>query len=123
MSLIKNVANSVERIKLILEQHVRTTEFARFQFDWYERELKEITPTLWTVLEAAATSLDTDYKRKSVPVSSVPACAVAAAVLLKEQTCTCQLSSTFRLCYSGMQFINHGELIIQNSYLPHIKSI
>ena len=85
MSLMKNVANSVERIELVLEQHVRTTEFARFQFDWYERELKEITPTLWTVLEAAATSLDKDHKRKSAPVSSVPACAVAAAVLLKEQ--------------------------------------
>ena len=58
--------------------------FARFQFDLYERELKEIAPTLWTVLEAAATSLDMDYKRNSAPASSASTCLVAAAVLLKE---------------------------------------
>ena len=41
---------------------VSTTEFARFNFDVYERELKEIAPTLWTVLEAAATSLNTTIR-------------------------------------------------------------
>ena len=62
-----------------------TTEFARFNFDVYERELKEIAPTLWTVLEAAATSLNTDNKSKSAPTSSSSTCVVAAAVLLKER--------------------------------------
>ena len=48
-----------------------TTEIARFNFDVYKRELKEIAPTLCTILEAAATSLNTDYERKSAPTSTV----------------------------------------------------
>ena len=64
---------------------VSTTEFARFTFDVYERELKEIAPTLLTVLKAAAMSLNTDYKRTSAPTSSSSTCVVTEAVLLKER--------------------------------------
>lgn len=60
------------------------TDFAGFNWNSYERELKEISPTLWAVLKAAATSLNTHYKRKT-PSSTVPTCVVAASALLKER--------------------------------------
>ena len=43
----------------------RTTsaaDFAGFHWEKYAQEISAIAPTLWTVLKAAATSLDTRYQ-------------------------------------------------------------
>ena len=60
------------------------TDFAEFNWDSYERELKENSPTLWAVLKSAATSLSTKYKRKT-PSSTASTCVLAASALLKER--------------------------------------
>ena len=56
-------------------------------FNWkhYEKELKEIAPTMWMALKAASTSLGTKYKRKTNDTQSSRSCVVAATILLKNR--------------------------------------
>ena len=60
-------------------------DLVNFPWEEFEKELKELAPTLWAALKAAATSLDTKYRRKGMPSSVVSTCVVAAAGLLKER--------------------------------------
>ena len=49
-----------------------------FQWDVLEEELKHTAPVLWTILNAAGTSLGTTYVRKHASASGSPACVMAA---------------------------------------------
>lgn len=57
-----------------------------FQWDALEEELKNTTPVLWAVLNAAVTPLGTSYVRKRTNASSIPACIMAAGILLNQRS-------------------------------------
>ena len=56
-----------------------------FQWDVLEEELKHTAPVLWTILNAAGTSLGTTYVRKHASASGSPACVMAAGILLNQR--------------------------------------
>lgn len=87
------------------------TDFAGFNWDRYERELKEILPTRWLLLKAAATSLDTYYKRKTSSSTISTYCVVATSILQKERnTHMSAIQYLLSLLYTLVwQFFNHGK--------------
>ena len=68
-----------------MHPHRSVKDLVNFPWEEFEKELKDLAPTFWTALKAAATSLDTKYRRKSMPSSVVSTCVVAAAALSKER--------------------------------------
>ena len=80
---MKNAADCVPRV-YPLSVALRQVSLMISSGMFLKKELKHTAPVLWTVLNAAGTSLGTTYVRKHVSASGSPACVMAAGILLNQ---------------------------------------